>query len=48
MARGFPAEKLVVQRSGVNIDSEYGGYDEAAGGYVLFAARFVEKKGARR
>ncbi len=46
MARGFPAEKLVVQRSGVNIDSEYGGYDEAAGGYVLFAARFVEKKGA--
>jgi glycosyltransferase involved in cell wall biosynthesis len=45
LARGFPAEKLLVQHSGVNIDPEYGLDGAANGGYVMFAGRFVEKKG---
>jgi colanic acid/amylovoran biosynthesis glycosyltransferase len=45
LARGFPAEKLLVQHSGVNIDPEYGLDGSAGGGYVMFAGRFVEKKG---
>jgi glycosyltransferase involved in cell wall biosynthesis len=44
--RGFPEGKLRTQHSGVNIEPEWGwtGANEAP--YVLFAARFVEKKGA--
>ena len=45
LARGFPPEKLVVQHSGVNIDSQYGPDDPEAALYVMFAGRFVEKKG---
>lgn len=45
ITRGFPPEKLLVQHSGVNIDKEYGMDDPASGGYVMFAGRFVEKKG---
>jgi colanic acid/amylovoran biosynthesis glycosyltransferase len=45
IARGFPPEKLLVQHSGVNIDSQYGPDDPAADLYVMFAGRFVEKKG---
>jgi glycosyltransferase involved in cell wall biosynthesis len=45
LLRGFPAEKLLVQHSGVNIDPEYGLSGAAAEGYVMFAGRFVEKKG---
>lgn len=45
VARGFPAEKLLVQHSGVNLDPEYGPIDPAAPLYVMFAGRFVEKKG---
>jgi len=45
LARGFPAEKLLVQHSGVNIDTEYGLAGTTGGGYVMFAGRFVEKKG---
>src|SRR6202007_164135 len=46
LARGFPAEKLLVHRYGVEMD----GLDAAppAGAsqpYLLFAGRFVEKKG---
>ena len=44
-ARGFPVEKLLVQHSGVNIDPVYGPDDPAAPLYVMFAGRFVEKKG---
>lgn len=45
IARGFPADKLLVQHSGVNIDPHYGPDDPSAGLYVMFAGRFVEKKG---
>jgi colanic acid/amylovoran biosynthesis glycosyltransferase len=45
IARGFPPEKLFVQHSGVNIDSQYGPDDPASDLYVMFAGRFVEKKG---
>ena len=45
VGRGFPPEKLVVQHSGVNIDPQYGPDDPAADMYVMFAGRFVEKKG---
>ncbi len=45
IARGFPAEKLLVQHSGVNIDSTYGSDAALADRYVMFAGRFVEKKG---
>jgi glycosyltransferase involved in cell wall biosynthesis len=44
--RGFPEGKLLVQRSGVNLDPEWGPIDPSARPYVLFAGRFVEKKGA--
>ena len=44
--RGFPADKVLVQRSGVNLDPEWGPIDPTADKYVLFAGRFVEKKGA--
>jgi colanic acid/amylovoran biosynthesis glycosyltransferase len=46
ISRGFPSEKLYVQRSGVNLDGQYGADDMARDRYVLFAGRFVEKKGA--
>jgi colanic acid/amylovoran biosynthesis glycosyltransferase len=46
ISRGFPSEKLYVQRSGVNLDAQYGTDDTARDRYVLFAGRFVEKKGA--
>jgi colanic acid/amylovoran biosynthesis glycosyltransferase len=45
IARGFPSEKLDVHRSGVNLDSQFGAHDTATDRYVLFAGRFVEKKG---
>ena len=44
VARGFPAEKLVVHRFGVNFDTPQEADDEGDR-YVLFAGRFVEKKG---
>jgi glycosyltransferase involved in cell wall biosynthesis len=46
IARGFPAEKLIVHRFGVNFDSPQDGEDAGRERYVLFAGRFVEKKGA--
>jgi glycosyltransferase involved in cell wall biosynthesis len=46
IARGFPPEKLLVQRSGVNLDTPVEPGDPAPAGYVMFAGRFVEKKGA--
>ena len=45
LARGFPPEKLLVQHSGVNIDPTYGPEGTSAPLYVMFAGRFVEKKG---
>jgi colanic acid/amylovoran biosynthesis glycosyltransferase len=45
LARGFPSEKLFVQRSGVNLDTPIESGDPAPAGYVMFAGRFVEKKG---
>ena len=47
LERGFPADKLLVHRYGVELgpeDSVANGAGE--GGPVLFAGRFVEKKGA--
>jgi colanic acid/amylovoran biosynthesis glycosyltransferase len=46
LARGFPPEKVLVQRSGVNLDTPIEPGDPAPAGYVMFAGRFVEKKGA--
>src|SRR4051812_9923741 len=55
LARGFPADKLLVHRYGVELDPEdcagdrAGDHDQQGGGEgrpVLFAGRFVEKKGA--
>jgi colanic acid/amylovoran biosynthesis glycosyltransferase len=46
LARGFPPEKLHVQRSGVDLDTPLEPGDPAPAGYVMFAGRFVEKKGA--
>ncbi|MBY0508549.1 MAG: glycosyltransferase [Rhodospirillaceae bacterium] len=43
-ARGFPDGKLVVNHCGVEIPDALP--PRHAGGYVLFAGRFVEKKGA--
>ena len=46
LARGFPAEKLLVHRYGVELDAnEDAPTSEAAQPYFLFAGRFVEKKG---
>jgi len=45
IARGFPGEKLVVHRFGVNLDLPQDEDDAAPDRYVLFAGRFVEKKG---
>jgi glycosyltransferase involved in cell wall biosynthesis len=45
LARGFPPGKLHVQRSGVNLDTPIEPGDPAPPGYVMFAGRFVEKKG---
>jgi len=46
LARGFPGEKLLVHRFGVNLDNQHSADDNGPDGYVLFAGRFVEKKGA--
>jgi glycosyltransferase involved in cell wall biosynthesis len=47
LERGFPAEKLLVHRYGVEPSPEDCGADRAGEeGPVLFAGRFVEKKGA--
>jgi colanic acid/amylovoran biosynthesis glycosyltransferase len=46
IARGFPGEKLIVHRFGVNLDIPDGADDAGGDRYVLFAGRFVEKKGA--
>jgi glycosyltransferase involved in cell wall biosynthesis len=46
IARGFPEHKLEVHYSGVDIGPDYGWTGRDAEPYVLFAARFVEKKGA--
>jgi colanic acid/amylovoran biosynthesis glycosyltransferase len=49
LARGFPSEKVFVQRSGVNLDTPIDPGtdpgDPGPAGYVMFAGRFVEKKG---
>lgn len=45
LERGFPPEKLQVIRFGVDVDIEAGVAPEMPPGYVLFAGRFVEKKG---
>jgi glycosyltransferase involved in cell wall biosynthesis len=45
IARGFPGEKLIVHRFGVNLDLPQGADDVGLDRYVLFAGRFVEKKG---
>jgi colanic acid/amylovoran biosynthesis glycosyltransferase len=46
LARGFPAEKLLVHRYGVEIDAERPEAPTETGEpYLLFAGRFVEKKG---
>jgi glycosyltransferase involved in cell wall biosynthesis len=45
LARGFSPEKVHVQRSGVNLDTPIEPGDPAPAGYVMFAGRFVEKKG---
>ncbi|MGE0257727.1 MAG: glycosyltransferase [Alphaproteobacteria bacterium] len=47
LRRGFPAEKLLVHRYGVEPGPENsGGEPEGEGAPILFAGRFVEKKGA--
>ena len=45
LARGFPADKLLVHRYGVEIDPTPPPPDASGGPYLLFAGRFVEKKG---
>jgi len=46
VARGFPAEKLLVHRYGIEIEAESTKAPAEAGQpYLLFAGRFVEKKG---
>ncbi len=44
LARGFPAEKLLVHRYGIEMD-DGDRADAANAPYLLFAGRFVEKKG---
>jgi colanic acid/amylovoran biosynthesis glycosyltransferase len=44
LGRGFPPEKLIVNHCGVDIPAAVP--PRADGGYILFAGRFVEKKGA--
>ena len=46
LARGFPPEKLLVHRYGVTLDDAEDA-PEGRAGPVLFAGRFVEKKGVR-
>lgn len=48
LARGFPAEKLIVNHCGVDIPAAPPPRpdNDKGGGYILFAGRFVEKKGA--
>jgi colanic acid/amylovoran biosynthesis glycosyltransferase len=47
LARGFPPEKLFVHRYGVEMDGGEDAVEPNAGesAYILFAGRFVEKKG---
>jgi colanic acid/amylovoran biosynthesis glycosyltransferase len=46
LARGFPSEKLLVHRYGIEIESKpVKTRAEAGQPYLLFAGRFVEKKG---
>jgi glycosyltransferase involved in cell wall biosynthesis len=47
LARGFPADKLLVHRYGIEIDTAEPAETPSAVGdpYLLFAGRFVEKKG---
>jgi colanic acid/amylovoran biosynthesis glycosyltransferase len=46
LARGFPPEKLLVHRYGIELDPEPAEAPAEAGQpYLLFAGRFVEKKG---
>ena len=46
LARGFPTEKLLVHRYGVEVeDAEPAERPDAPRPYLLFAGRFVEKKG---
>lgn len=46
-ARGFPADKLRVIRLGVEIQPEHAAEEPAQPPHVVFAGRFVEKKGIR-
>ena len=45
LARGFPPEKLIVHRYGVELDVSLPADPPEPSGEVLFAGRFVEKKG---
>lgn len=47
LARGFPAEKLLVHRYGIEMDAAEESEEPQVTGesYLLFAGRFVEKKG---
>src|SRR6202023_2414631 len=44
--RGVPGDKLIVHRPGFNLGNELVSDVAPADRYVLFAGRFVEKKGA--
>ena len=45
LVRGFPPEKLLVNHYGTELEPQDRGAACAGEGYVLFAGRFVEKKG---
>jgi len=45
LARGFPPEKLLVHRYGIELEPEDRGGELDGEGAILFAGRFVEKKG---